>query len=151
LLTDYAEKYGANGPSSLIDGEKGSIRFTDGKWLGYEGVNSEIVLDMGERRRIQGAGISCLRLISSWIFLPVQIDFLASTDGSDFKLVKTVTPEPASDADSNSSVEFNANFDVQARYIKIIARNQGVCPAWHAGAGGKSWLFVDETWLTTNN
>ena len=106
---------------------------------------------MGERRRVQGAGISCLRLISSWIFLPVQIDFLASTDGSDFKLVKTVTPEPASDADSNSSVEFNANFDVQARYIKIIARNQSVCPAWHAGAGGKSWLFVDETWLTTNN
>ncbi len=151
LLTDYAEKYGANGPSSLIDGEKGSIRFTDGKWLGYEGVNSEIILDMGERRRVQGAGISCLRLISSWIFLPVQIDFLASTDGSDFKLVKTVTPEPATDADSNSSVEFNANFDVQARYIKIIARNQGVCPAWHAGAGGKSWLFVDETWLTTNN
>lgn len=151
LLTDYAEKYGADGPSSLMDGEKGSIRFTDGKWLGYEGVNSETVLDLGENKRVQGAGISCLRLISSWIFLPVQIDFLASSDGSDFKLVKSITPERATDSDPDTSVEFRADFDVQARYIKIIARNQGVCPAWHAGAGGKSWLFVDETWITTKN
>ncbi|MFM8372296.1 MAG: alpha-L-fucosidase [Bacteroidota bacterium] len=151
LQTSYAEKYGANGPSSLIDQERGSIRFTDGKWLGYEGVNSEIILDLGENKRVLGGGISCLRLISSWIFLPVQVDFLASSDGSDFKLVKTVTPDPAVESDADSSVELRADFDVEARYIKIIARNQGVCPAWHAGAGGKSWLFVDETWLTTNN
>jgi hypothetical protein len=77
LQTSYAEKYGANGPSSLIDQERGSIRFTDGKWLGYEGVNSEIILDLGENKRVLGGGISCLRLISSWIFLPVQVDFLA--------------------------------------------------------------------------
>ena len=147
LLTDYAEKYGANGPSSLIDGEKGSIRFTDGKWLGYEGLNSEIVLDMGERRQIQGAGISCLRLISSWIFLPVQVDFLVSDDGSTFRLVKSITPEPARDSDPNTGVELKAAFDTQARYLKIVARNQGVCPSWHAGAGGKSWLFVDEVWI----
>lgn len=147
LLTDYAEKYGANGPSSLIDGEKGSIRFTDGKWLGYEGLNSEIVLDMGERRQIQGAGISCLRLISSWIFLPVQVDFLVSDDGAAFRLVKSITPEPARDSDPNTGVELKSAFDTQARYLKIVARNQGVCPSWHAGAGGKSWLFVDEVWV----
>lgn len=151
LLTSYAEKYGGSGPSSLIDQERGSTRFTDGKWLGYEGVNSEIILDLGVIKRVQGGGVSCLRLISSWIFLPVQVDFLASTDGSDFKLVKTITPEPASDSDPDTSIELKADFDVQARYIKIVARNQGVCPAWHAGAGGKSWLFIDETWLTANN
>ncbi len=147
LLTEYAEKYGANGPSSLIDGEKGSNRFTDGKWLGYEGLNSEIVLDMGERRRIRGAGISCLRLISSWIFLPVQVDFLVSDDGSTFRLVESITPEPARDSDPNTGVELKSAFDTQARYLKIVARNQGVCPSWHAGAGGKSWLFVDEVWV----
>jgi len=25
-----------------------------------------------------------------------------------------------------------------------VAKNRGVCPAWHPGAGQKAWLFVDE-------
>jgi hypothetical protein len=33
---------------------------------------------------------------------------------------------------------------VFARYIRVSAKNIGVCPEWHAGAGGKTWLFVDE-------
>jgi hypothetical protein len=33
---------------------------------------------------------------------------------------------------------------VGIRYVRIQAKNQGVCPPWHAGAGAKSWLFVDE-------
>ncbi|NOR11849.1 MAG: hypothetical protein GQ545_01195, partial [Candidatus Aminicenantes bacterium] len=34
--------------------------------------------------------------------------------------------------------------DMRARYIRIKARNVGICPDWHPGAGGKAWLFCDE-------
>ena len=34
--------------------------------------------------------------------------------------------------------------NLNARYIKIKAENYGVCPDWHLGAGGKTWIFVDE-------
>lgn len=34
--------------------------------------------------------------------------------------------------------------NLKARYIKIKAENYGVCPDWHLGAGGKTWIFVDE-------
>ena len=33
---------------------------------------------------------------------------------------------------------------VNARFIRVFAKNLGVCPAWHAGRGEKAWLFVDE-------
>jgi alpha-L-fucosidase len=33
---------------------------------------------------------------------------------------------------------------VKARYVKLVAENVGICPAWHKGAGGDAWLFVDE-------
>jgi hypothetical protein len=33
---------------------------------------------------------------------------------------------------------------VPARYVRVRAKNVGVCPAWHPGAGGKAWIFVDE-------
>ena len=32
----------------------------------------------------------------------------------------------------------------KTRYIKVKAENYGICPDWHLGAGGKTWLFVDE-------
>ena len=31
-----------------------------------------------------------------------------------------------------------------ARFIHIEAKNAGPIPAWHSGAGGKAWIFVDE-------
>jgi len=31
-----------------------------------------------------------------------------------------------------------------ARYVRIEAENVGICPDWHPGAGGKTWIFVDE-------
>jgi hexosaminidase len=31
-----------------------------------------------------------------------------------------------------------------ARYVKLSARNRGTCPAWHKGAGGPAWIFIDE-------
>jgi hypothetical protein len=34
--------------------------------------------------------------------------------------------------------------NVTARYVKVTAKNVGVCPQWHGGKGGKSWVFIDE-------
>jgi len=33
---------------------------------------------------------------------------------------------------------------MKARYVRVAARNMGVCPDDHTGKGGKAWLFVDE-------
>ncbi|MCD6347789.1 MAG: hypothetical protein J7L96_10250, partial [Bacteroidales bacterium] len=40
--------------------------------------------------------------------------------------------------------EFKLDVWRTARYIRIKAKNRGVCPVWHKGAGGKAWLFADE-------
>jgi hypothetical protein len=37
----------------------------------------------------------------------------------------------------------------QARYIRVRARSVGVCPEWHAGAGGPAWVFADEIRVNT--
>ena len=31
-----------------------------------------------------------------------------------------------------------------ARYVRVRAESYGKLPAWHPGAGGDSWIFVDE-------
>jgi hexosaminidase len=32
----------------------------------------------------------------------------------------------------------------QARFMRVRAANPGPLPAWHPGAGGKAWVFLDE-------
>jgi hypothetical protein len=33
---------------------------------------------------------------------------------------------------------------VEARYIKVFAKNYGKIPKWHLGAGGNAYIFTDE-------
>ena len=32
----------------------------------------------------------------------------------------------------------------EIRFVKVKAKNIGLCPEWHPGAGNRGWLFVDE-------
>lgn len=49
------------------------------------------------------------------------------------------------ETDKNGINDFNcAPQNTRARYLKIRAKNIGICPEWHGGSGGKAWLFVDE-------
>jgi hypothetical protein len=33
---------------------------------------------------------------------------------------------------------------VTFRFLKVVARNTGVCPRWHSAAGQPAWLFAEE-------
>ena len=54
-------------------------------------------------------------------------------------------------------VEESMNMDLwtgpigkRAQYIKIMAKNAGPCPEWHLGAGGASWIFLDEVLIRSH-
>ncbi|MBL7826691.1 MAG: chitobiase/beta-hexosaminidase C-terminal domain-containing protein [Saprospiraceae bacterium] len=147
LETAYADKYGANGPLSLVDGQHGSTRFTDGMWLGFEGKDCVAILDLGESKPVKAAGMSFLRIIPSWIFLPQSVEIWLSDDGFKYRQTARETLANATNDDGNEVRAISIDLNKTARYVKFIARNQGVCPPWHAGAGAKAWLFVDEVWI----
>jgi hypothetical protein len=33
------------------------------------------------------------------------------------------------------------------RYLHVVAKNRGICPDWHKGAGEPAWIMVDEIWV----
>ena len=39
-----------------------------------------------------------------------------------------------------------ANKNIQAKYIKVVAKKLGELPKWHLGYphDGRSWIFIDE-------
>ncbi len=80
-----------------------------------------------------------------WIFMPLYVEFYASQDGRHFirlgRVNNTVPPQQAGAVSKYFTLKVKPQ---TIRYVRVIARNRGVCPPWHKGHGGKAWIFVDE-------
>lgn len=143
LTHQPSPKYAAHGALSLVDKERGSEQFGDGNWLGFEGNDFEVVIDLGKLKRISRVEVGFLHQAGSWIFFPVKTKISISRDGNNYT-EKATLETPLDKNRENTIMDLGFKINAKTRYIKINAENIGVCPEWHAGAGGKAWLFVDE-------
>jgi len=144
-MTNCSQKYPGTGGNTLIDSKHGTISFSNKAWQGFEKDDMKVMLDLGRIKSVHKVSIGCLSDNTSWIFLPVAIDIAVSENGKDFSDVTKNGYEPPKANEGTFIKDISLSFNpVEARYLKIIAKNIGTCPSWHPGAGGKAWLFVDE-------
>jgi hexosaminidase len=145
LSNPYAARYNGGGQDALIDGIKGTTNFHDGLWQGFEGVDFEGIIDLGEIKEISLVAPSFLFDQDSWIFLPEKVDISLSGDNIVFNNIKTIVNDVPQKSTDVLIKEFAASYNKEkARYIKVKALSLKKCPDWHSGAGGKAWLFIDE-------
>ncbi|WP_421763050.1 GH92 family glycosyl hydrolase [Ekhidna sp.] len=144
LSTEYANHYTAGGDMALIDFIRGGEDFRTGSWQGYEGVDLEAVIDMGRIGDFTVAKIGFLQDENAWIFMPTEVQFFTSIDGESFEAIGTDVNGITYKEKGAILHDFKVNKSFKGRYIKIVAKNRGVCPPDHKGAGGKSWIFADE-------
>jgi predicted alpha-1,2-mannosidase len=145
LNTKYAGQYSAGGDIALIDFVRGGPNFRTGTWQGYDGVDLDAVIDLGQVQKLDRLSAGFLQDPGSWIFYPVEVDYYLSTDGKNFKQAASVKNDVPDDRQIATTKEFTAALrGAKARYIRVLAKNRGVCPPWHAGAGQKAWIFADE-------
>ncbi|MCX6244036.1 MAG: GH92 family glycosyl hydrolase [Bacteroidetes bacterium] len=146
LNTGYSPQYTAGGDLALIDFEKGSENFRTGSWQGYEGVDLDVLVDLGESQVIHTITAGFLQDEGSWIFFPLTVSFSISEDGKTFKdagTLKCYVPETQENSITRDfSIKLPEN--THARYVHVVGKNRGVCPSWHPGAGSKAWIFADE-------
>jgi hypothetical protein len=145
LLTKYENQYAAGGDNALIDGLRGPLNFRTGRWQGYQ-HDMEVVVDLGKPTKINTVKVGFLQDINSWIWMPREVEFSFSDDGTNFGGTKNVRNTMVADTiDGAIRVEFDMKAaPVTRRYLKIKAMNYGQCPPWHLGAGGNAWIFADE-------
>lgn len=145
LHTAYSPKYSGGGDLALLDGRTGSAFLDAAYWQGYEGVDLDATIDLGKIKAISSVQARFLQSINSWVFLPQNVEFSISEDGIHFEKIAAFD-NSAKLHQEDSFIEINTSKaeSKKARYIRIFAKNIGICPDWHAGKGGKAWLFVDE-------
>ena len=142
----YSAQYTAGGDMGLIDLIKGSADFKTGEWQGFEGIDMEVVVDLGKKQRIKYLSTGCQQDSKSWILMPVEVKYFTSEDGVFFKPLASVKNDVDPRKQGGIIKNFEVKVNTRTRFIKVIAKNMGKLPDWHLGyeLDGKVWIFIDE-------
>lgn len=135
LITLPHPKYGHNGSVTLVDGIKGSKPWKGDQWLGFNEKEVEIIIDIPTGKKLENATIGFLDVKGSWIYLPQEVEFFTSKNGT-----KWVKHSIHSISEENQLLNINAT----AEKLKIKIRPISEIPSGQEGAGNLPWIFIDE-------
>jgi hexosaminidase len=139
------ESNGGPGPLALTDGLRGSPAVGDPRWLGFQGDDLVATIKLKKAQKISWVSAGFLQRAESRIFLPSSVEIAVSADGKDFETVQTLTHDVPPLSPGAMVKEFSTRVSGhRARFVRLRARNIGVCPEGHRAVGEKAWLFADE-------
>lgn len=141
LVHQPHENYGIGGSFTLVDGMKGNTSKFGRDWLGFWGKDMNATIDLGKTETISKISINTLSSEGSWIHYPKEIQFLVSNDGTNYQSIQLISKQEIETKRGKVVVEFQK---LKAKFIKIVAINNGIISDGNPGAGSNSWLFVDE-------
>jgi len=138
-----SDKYPGDGAFTLVNGvQNGKGRERANEFLGFSGTDCEAVIDFGSAQKISKTIVHIFNQPASWIRRPQYVEIFSSNDGNKFTSI-AMTDDVITNENGNALLE--KDFDpVTTRYVKVLVKNWGEIPEGDAGAGNKSWLFVDE-------
>lgn len=138
------ERYNGGGPQALVNGITGSKSYNN--WQGFRGTDLVAVVDLGAVTKVNAIQTNYLEDTPKWMFLPTEVEYSVSTDNLTFTPVASFATLVPANNEEPEIRPFIAKFKSpqDARFVKITAKNVGICPAWHNARGQKAWLFADE-------
>lgn len=130
--------------TKLTDGVRGDTPRSRREWVTFSGSDMDLTVDLGDVTSVTKVSLNFLKIILEKGFPPSSVEIALSKDGSDFK---EAIAQPV-------NYDLNGPWDIlpvvadfktaRARYVRIRARNAGVCPPGHPDAGAKTWFATDE-------
>ena len=88
---------------------------------------------------------NCIEFQGLRVFHPLAVEMSVSIDGEKFENVGSIDTEKSQLQGKMKIKEYKLIFESkQARYIRVKAKNRGICPDWHPDEGQSAWLFMDE-------
>ncbi len=144
-MTTPSKRYLGKGKYTLTNGLLGTTRFDTPEWLGFEGEDVDIVIDLGEPMKVDRISIRFLESQGAWIFLPKSLEIKGGLDPQNLSSLLHPMDMPVAQQKKASIVSYGHELEgKEVRYLSFHAQTLGTCPSWHQGAGGKAWLFLDE-------
>jgi hexosaminidase len=144
--SEFSEWYTAGGEKALVDSKLGTLDFRDGSWQGFWGNDFSCVVDLGEDKPIREVSANFYQYNNSCIFMPEIMEVLVSNAGDASTPLSIVLPKttPQQRGKQIENLSIMRENPINARYIKLKAKNIGKVPDWHEAAGSDAWIVIDE-------
>lgn len=140
-----SRQYSADGEQSFIDGIFGSTNWRKGDWLGIQGNNLIVEIELPEPQKISKIVPGYLQDTRSWILMPTAVTLKVSQDGLNWTIVAEKELKIAANDYTVQITKPEITFkETLTKYVRVEAKSFGVLPEWHAGAGFDAFIFCDE-------
>ena len=144
LVNNAHEKYSGENVNALVNGVGGTLNFRDVSWQGFEAEDMVATIDLGQIQKVNSIEARFLQDQVVWIFLPKKVEIEHSLDGQHFESIYEYYPNNDFSLKQDIFHYKAMPENLKTRYIRVNGMNLNICPDYHPGAGGPSWVFTDE-------
>ncbi len=134
FVNPWNERYPASGINSLIDGERGTPTYLDGKWQGFT-QDLDVTIDLGKEEELHHIFAKFMQEREQWVYMPKSVEVLISRNGVEFTSIGV----KESQTDENNPRPCFETFDFYTsettRYVRLKAR---------IGRSAGHFIFTDE-------
>ncbi len=140
------DEYRAGGELTLVDGLLGDAEWRKGRWVGWEGKDVELLLDMGSSQPVNAVYGSFVQDSKPWILFPKSMAVYGSTDGKNYQLLfkEEVDVDGLDEKVQTKRIGQKLVSTGQFRYLKVKLYHYGQLPAGHLGHPNAAYIFMDE-------
>ena len=144
--TAPAPGYAFNGASTLVDGiAGGTTNYRTGRWIGFVGNDCDVVIDLGTEQSISEVGFNCCVFQCDGVVDAAGVEIYGSLDGDKYELIASEDYPEIKKEQEFDTPSHTVKFDrTSTRYLNVIIKSHKALPQWHAFAGAKAFVFVDE-------
>ena len=141
--------YDKDASAILFDGQIGNpANFREG-WVGYYGNPMILTIEVNKNsQKTYQLSLSFAHHPSQWVFMPQKVLISYSPDGKKYTLPEEVAlpfnPTLKENDKPRVCILRHKIPNKKVKYIKIEAQPVEKLPEWHAAAGEKAWIMVDE-------
>lgn len=129
----YTKSYPAQGDGTLVNGNRGSFTYGDQQWLGFEGIDMDVTIDLQEVQPLQNVQVGLMQLTGPGVYMPRYVEVSLSMDGKTFSTPVRVDRTVPESVDTLVIKDVTVPLDGKsARYIRVFAKNN------------KGYMFADE-------
>lgn len=139
-------EYQAGGPLTLVDGLMGDAAWRKGRWVGWEGKDVDLVLDLGSQQDVKAVYGSFVQDSKPWILFPKAMEVYGSTDGKNYELLfkQEVAVDGLDERVQTRRIGQQLAAAGQFRYLKVKLYHYGKLPERHLGYPNAAYIFMDE-------
>jgi beta-galactosidase len=149
LLSKPTAPYDKDADTILVDEKIGNPADYHEGWFGYFGTSMKVQYETGKRTSDSlTVTLSFAHHPSQWVFMPQKVTVSYSTNGKKYSQPEEVAlpfdPTLKENDKPRVCILRHKIPSRDAKYIRIEAEPVEKLPAWHAAAGEKTWIMIDE-------